>query len=95
MYARTGTLYEVGLQSFGEEVLFDSLKRAAFVFHTTMVNAMVRENVAFVQGSGLDVIIEIFGLHYDADTLRSTFFRWGQQSQSSCAITHTGSLTAV
>jgi len=33
------------------------------------------EALAFIQGSSLEITIYNFGLHYDANELRSTFYR--------------------
>ncbi len=33
------------------------------------------EALAFIQGTSLDIVIQTFGLNYDAQELRLTFFR--------------------
>ena len=34
----------------------------------------VSDSLAFIQGTGLDLVIETFGLYYDAQYLRNSFF---------------------
>jgi len=36
----------------------------------------ISEAMAFVQGSSLDITIEVFGIAADADRLRDSFYSW-------------------
>lgn len=92
--ARAGTMYEIGLQKLGEAFLTESFREAAAVFLRAVTQAFeaafLSESFLFVQGSGLDVTIKTFGLPYDAQDLRGTFFWKLQRAQSASAITRAG-----
>ena len=93
-YAKAGTLYEIGLQQLGQAMVQDSLRWAAVVLaHATTptyvrsrygeeYHEAMREAIAFLRGSGLEVVIETFGLPLDAQELRHTFYTWCHKQQS-------------
>jgi hypothetical protein len=96
MYAVVNTRYEVGLREFGEAMLVDALCQASTVFlHMRTLAWEARslaQSFAFVQGTGLETVIQMFGLSLDAEELRGTF-QWKCRrlaSASSFAITFRG-----
>lgn len=76
-YARTGTCYDVGLHELGTAILQDAFRCAAkqFLAATTFAweTQTIAQSVAFVQGSGLETIIQAYHLDLDPMELRSTF----------------------
>ena len=77
---RAGTMYEVGLQEMGLQLIREHLREAAkgLVQATTPAYRaqMIQESILFVRGTGLNMAIETFGIEVDADTFRTTFFEW-------------------
>lgn len=67
--------------SLGQAVLVETLKAAAYyVTHSNQTRSKAgiqyREAIScymFVQGTGLQVLINKFGLDYDAENIQSTF----------------------
>lgn len=43
---------------------------------------IANQALAFIQGTGLDVAIKVYGLDYDPQSLRNTFFRIFHVKQS-------------
>lgn len=80
MYARVGTLYELGLVSIGEQIVKNAFREARMAVESTgwVRRHEAMESLAFVQGSGLEAVIRTYGLSYDATELRETFWRWTQ-----------------
>ena len=100
-----GTRYEPGLRSLGMDMLREPLRLAAQALISTYTPSYRAESlaqaVAFVRGSGLELVIETFGLSLDPEDLRNTFFSWTlreRKRQSSASLFHTtrnGSSTAA
>lgn len=79
----------------GIGVLSEHLRKAAQYFiegtpvyhgvHAKYKNAasqkMFRESIAFVEGTGLNLVIEDYGLEVDPETFRETFFQWIQEKK--------------
>ena len=93
-YARTGTLYEVGLYNLGEAIVRDAFRVASHAYLKTNTSKEedkeIKQSLAFIGGTGLNVLIKTYGLNLDPDTLRVTFTRCIQKihlSVSSSAIT--------
>jgi len=71
------------VNTLGHSVLIETLKMAAFyVSHSNnspnsrMQNLQIREGkmcYAFVQGTGLDILINRFGMSYNSDYIRDQF----------------------
>lgn len=65
----------------GLGAIADAFKKASMYYTITNGQfgvkrlAMASEALAFVQGTSLDIAIQSFGLDYDAENLRNTFFR--------------------
>ena len=75
---QVGTFNLEGAQVLGVNLLSTVLQDAFLVFtsaHLTVYDYHARrQSVLFVQGSGLESVIQDFGLEYDADILRENFF---------------------
>ena len=75
---QVGTFNLEGAQVLGVNILSEALRDAFLVFTSANVNIYdyhaMRQSVLFVQGSGLDKVIQTFGLEYDPGTLREDFF---------------------
>lgn len=78
------TLRIIMINTLGESVLIETLKAASFfVTHSSSHERKDRECrlnfleskecYFFVQGTGLDLLIQRFSLLYDADTVRDNF----------------------
>lgn len=82
-FAKAGTLYEIGLVSLGEAILKEGFRHAARVFLKQDSTIAVQQSVLFIRGSGVEATIATFGLSYDAERLRDTFFQWAVHSSAS------------
>lgn len=65
--------------TIGMTVLTDTLKDAAYVFfHTGTISHEKqedsRDSLAFIQGTGLDMMIIAYRINLDAENLRKSFF---------------------
>ena len=78
-YAKAGTHSEIGLMSIGEQLIRDAFRQASYAFSHTVTSLeqslTIQQSLLFVNGSGMEIAIEMFGLPYDGDVLRSTFQR--------------------
>ena len=92
--AKAGSLYDVGLTALGEAILSEHLRAAALIlanattasyghsFHHKEHHERMQESVAFVKGTGLDVVIEQFELDLDPESLREHFFSWASRRRT-------------
>lgn len=79
-YLRTTTNYEQIMERLGTAVLKEELRSAAYAFlHATTPTYRAKElaeAMAFISGSGLNIIIDSFGIDVDPEKFRTTFFNW-------------------
>lgn len=45
-------------------------------YHRTSYNGKLRESYAFVTGTGIELIVESYGLEVDATLFKENFFEW-------------------
>ena len=69
-YVRIGTLYEPGVHDLGVELLRYEVHMATWK-RTTAERR--QEALAFIRGSGLEAVIETFGLPLEAVNFRNAF----------------------
>lgn len=68
------------MNTLGLSIIEIELKQAANFYFTEYKNPKTKmakvasKSLAFIQGTGLEMVIENFGLMYDADALRNAFF---------------------
>lgn len=100
-FVRVGTCYEPGLYDLGVELLKEPLRLAAKALISTYTPTYqaqaMSQAVVFIQGSGLEQIIQTFDLcDINPTEFRSVFFGWVKRQQKhqmsalSSAITQTG-----
>ncbi len=66
------------MNTIGLSILYAEFKRASFIymkpnFHNNYKKS-ASDSLAFIQGTGLDIVIETYHLMYDPDRLRNVFF---------------------
>jgi len=72
-----GTFSGVGVYRLGIRLISQGLKSAAFALtHTGNLPTHYTQSLLFVQGSGLDVAIQLFGTGLNAEQLREGFDSW-------------------
>ena len=69
-YVRIGTLYEPGLQELAVELLRCEVRTVTWKRSSEVHK---QEALAFLQGSGLEAVIQIFGLPVEAVNFRNAF----------------------
>ena len=69
-YAKLGTLYEPGLQDLAVELLKYEVRMATWKRTSEERRA---EAFAFLKGSGLELVLETFGLPIEPQNFRSAF----------------------
>ena len=68
------------MNTIGLSILYAEFKRAAWAYHLpnyvgrTTVKRHASDSLAFIQGTGLEIVIETYHLMYDAHHLRNVFF---------------------
>ena len=69
----------------GMAVLAEHLRVAGAVLTQavtgTYQSKQVHESLCFVQGSGLEMTIQLFGLDVDAESLRERFYYWATRQR--------------
>ena len=80
LYQGSGKPPQEALAKLGEEVLVSTLEMASLMFTgsnlPTRVMQAADDHYLFVQSSGLDYMIENFGMKYDPQGIRNTFQRY-------------------
>lgn len=81
-----GTVALSTLQAIGEAVLSEHLKTYAalvvyattpvFRSHKAMHKQFFEQSVAFVQGTGIETVVDAYELDVDPEELKETFFSW-------------------
>ena len=75
----TGTIWAVGWQRLGMAVVTDAFRWAAFGLSgaTTCASqsARVQDAICFIEGSGLDRVLDGFGIEADPTVIRYAFKR--------------------
>ena len=76
-------MHLMALNTIGMTVLVDALLEASCYFTGSGLNGRqlgerrmqeCKESLAFVQGTGLDIIVDTYQIAYDTDHLRKSFF---------------------
>lgn len=84
-YVRIGTQYEPGLQDLAVELLKYEVRMATWKRTSP---ERQQEAIAFIKGSGLEAVIEIFGLPVESKNFRNAFTQCvSQKSAWSSATT--------
>ena len=80
------TFWAVGVQHLGLAVVTESLRWAAFGLTgaTTAAHHIerIQEALCFLRGTGLECVLETFGIDLDAETLRGAFEEWVRRCQT-------------
>ena len=73
------------MATMGMACIMEAFKEASWVFTNTgnyfgrhKASEMIKvgsEALAFIQGTGLEITLQCYGLDYDANQLRGTFYR--------------------
>lgn len=71
-YVRVGTLYEAGLQELAVALLKHEVRAATW---SQISLDRRQEALAFIRGSGLETVLELFDLPTTADAFRTNFAR--------------------
>lgn len=79
-YQGSGKPSQEAMAQLGEEVLVSTLEIASLMFVgsnlPTRVMQAADDHYLFVQSSGLDYMMENFGMSYDPQIIRNTFDRY-------------------
>ena len=79
-YQGSGNPPQEKLAQLGEEILVSTLEMASLMFTgsnlPTNIMQAADDHYLFVQSSGLDYMIENFGMKYDPQGIRNTFQRY-------------------
>ena len=76
--------------SFGLGAIASAFEEAAMLYTWTngylgkKNSKIAQEALAFIQGTSLEIAIKTYGLDYDADSLRTVFFRTFHVKQTAC-----------
>jgi len=63
------------MNTIGLSILFTEFKRASWAYYMPHYHPKTAsDSLAFIQGTGLEIVVETYHLMYDADRLRSVFF---------------------
>lgn len=68
------------MNTIGLSIIYAEFKNAAKMYYGKYHDPKKRtyssasQSLAFIQGTGLDIVLTAYGLMYDADKLRNTFF---------------------
>lgn len=64
------------INTIGESILVQAFREAKYYMNFTgsRPSKSIRESYLFINGTGLDAVIEDYQLDYDATSLRSIFF---------------------
>ena len=80
------TVWHIGWHALGIAVITDSLRWAAagktHASTATYHVQRIEEAVLFLEGTALDVSLELFGISYHADAVRDAFNAWLKSRQT-------------
>jgi len=63
------------MNTIGLSIIYAEFERAKWHYdHPGWRSKTSSDSLAFIQGTGLDICLETYGLMYDADHLREVFF---------------------
>jgi hypothetical protein len=63
------------MNTIGLSILYTEFKRAAWAYYMPHYHPKTSsDSLAFIQGPGLEIVVETYHLMYDADRLRNVFF---------------------
>ena len=62
------------MNTLGLSILHAEFKRAALFYSSKRYQRGGSDSLAFIQGTGLEMMLDTYGLMYDADHLRKVFF---------------------
>lgn len=63
------------MNTIGLSIIYQEFRRAAWAYTMPHYHPKTAsDSLAFIQGTGLDIVINVYGLMYDPDRLRNTFF---------------------
>lgn len=83
--AQIGSLSEANLYELGISIIREHARAAAVGLIYAMTPAYraheICESLAFFRGSGLDMVVQTFGIEIDAETFRETFYTWADHQR--------------
>lgn len=63
------------MNTIGLSIIYAELKRASWAYFLPNYHPKTSsDSLAFIEGTGLDILVQTYGLMYDAKNLRNTFF---------------------
>lgn len=63
------------MHTLGLSVIYQEFKNAKLYYQgSKYYEKRASDSLAFIQGTGLEICLEVYGLMYDADHLRNVFF---------------------
>ena len=96
-FMKMGTMFEPAFVSLGFSILAEHLRTTAnmmiaaytpsYADHRRQRETDVQDSIAFVKGSGLDLLLEALDDRVDPDAFRETFFTWVDY-QRRCQMSH-------
>lgn len=78
------------IENLGVAILKNELKTASIGLIYAMTPSYkahaIQESIVFVGGTGLEILIQTFGIEVDATEFRETFFAWCNRRKRSVAL---------
>lgn len=63
------------MNTIGLSIIYAEFKRASWAYYMPNYHPKTSsDSLAFIEGTGLDIVVHAYGLMYDASHLRNTFF---------------------
>ena len=63
------------MNTIGLSIIYHEFKCAAWAYYAPHHHPKSSsDSLAFIQGTGLEIVLDVYGLMYDADRLRKVFF---------------------
>ena len=63
------------MHTIGLSIIYSEFKRAAWSYFKPHYHPKTSsDSLAFIQGTGLEIVVHTYGLQYDPDYLRNTFY---------------------
>lgn len=63
------------MHTIGLSIIAQELKRALYIYEKPNYHPKTAsDSLAFIQGTGLEIVIDYYHLEYDADAIRNVFF---------------------
>lgn len=70
-----GLIMLMMMNTIGLSILYAEFRRASWIYHQPHYHPKTAsDSLAFIQGTGLEIVVDTYHLMYDADRLRNVFF---------------------